>query len=63
MPRGHPGQVKETAKKSKDPKFGNRRTRSTIIGASLLPSNIKGSSLASPAMNGDGFPCRACALR
>ena len=23
MPRGHPGQVKETAKKSKDPKFGN----------------------------------------
>ena len=25
MPRGHPGQVKETAKKSKDPKFGNLR--------------------------------------
>ena len=23
MPRGHPGRVKETAKKSKDPKFGN----------------------------------------
>ena len=23
MPRGHPGQVKQTAKKSKDPKFGN----------------------------------------
>ena len=23
MPRGHPGQVKETAKKPKDPKFGN----------------------------------------
>jgi hypothetical protein len=23
MPRGHPGQVKQTGKKSKDPKFGN----------------------------------------
>jgi hypothetical protein len=23
MPRGHPGQVKQTAKKPKDPKFGN----------------------------------------
>ncbi len=23
MPRGYPGRVKETAKKSKDPKFGN----------------------------------------
>jgi hypothetical protein len=23
MPRGHPGRVKETAKESKDPKFGN----------------------------------------
>jgi hypothetical protein len=29
-----------------------------LSGASLLPSNIKGSSLASPAMKGEGFPCR-----
>jgi superfamily II DNA or RNA helicase len=35
------------------------RTRSTMIGASLFPSSIRGSSLASPVMNGEGFSLMA----